>query len=1300
MIDYKKITAKIQCGESSYGTAFLISNQLAITAAHVVDEGNDTNILLTFYIEENDIEVKGKALNLQESLDNNIDAVIIQLDKPVDFFDQEVLFIRPSRFPEKTPWKSYAYAVKKEYDEPLRGYINNSISHKRETKWDIDIHCENSLSDYKGASGSPLIINEKIAGIIIQQTNNTLVAVSTRKLKEFLEWHNISIIEEDIHIKSFNDQEFEISIQNNLHNQSAIDSLCISWLEQIASEIEDFLPISALKKIEKLENIIQNHGIKLNPNIQGNIKFCMAQCSEATGKMEDSYKLYLQAHRKFPDNLIYKERALMSYYYLKDNDYQKILEEIKQEDKYHPLYWGITTLNSGDILGYIQNVPKNVQENIRFKRVVFSNSNQSDTLLELLGLNQLSNMLTEKVTYSNIYQWLFIFDIKSFLFFRDFYISFNKNDSSTQNRDWIDLFNLIKPIHEASNSDEMGHLLNPIHFYYFWLEGELDLQETTIFKQKESFQKLKNPTPFQYFLLANSIQKYSQNYRQALLVLKQLEYFDEPLYQNIVLSLYLHIQLGSSHMSKWFKEYFQDIKKIGGVSLYMLSNICQNIHILLESKLIKIEECISTLEESSFEKPLYRDFCVLFAKLFNKNSEKPPKKEIEVLYEELKEEASLQTIFAQIYASYGYYHDSLTIMDSYVVLDKESYDLFHYLRLLNALNRPEDKEKLVELLEHWRKNYTFEAILLKIELEIKGQGLNDWDEVIAIASYGLEKKPDDEVFMLYYFTGLFYKENKYEIEKIIPKILEFEFYNVKNVIAIVDGLSKIGFTDDAIDLLYKYAEMEDIEAKNFYFQFMNTNQKEYPKYEKVEIGLFVLFSIEGISQPYHITENNMKKALVQQSLGKSLGEKLIIITDNTFAKIKKEVTISKIMNKYQHLLYQISLEIQHPLSEYPVHRIDMPNEENIVEEFHDILIKQFGLEESIRQEEMAKRLEDYLNYRISFTELANLNYRRSLYDTYLFLTNHKNFCITPLPHYKDISILETDDVVIDFASSLLFYYLQKNLGLTFKRFRISPNVFRLLNETISKIQENKASKFNLVFGKQKIMTYYYTDEFYDKKIEELQAIKKWFKENCEYGVIRERLTFVDKKDIDVASIQIMFDNTALLLRDNTILISDELAYGYLLNSKRILSSEKYLLEMFPERKQDILLFLLSNRYLGITLDYKTIYRAFVEQHLPEKEHLYKQAIENLLLESNFNSKALVTVVLFLKELALNSLMNNQYKREATFIFTELLKIPTLNVPYLIKLIQGKFFLMHEYLNKTFQALEDAQIVVLKNSETN
>lgn len=184
----EEITGTIDCKQ--VGTCFLVKNDIALTARHVIeDDLNNEEIEIEF---PNINSGKIKARVIDEDI--NIDIAILQLDKPFDVQTFPLSIIRVQR---EEKWRAYGYPVTKR----TSGHIaSGKISRENNDfqDWDIDIRTESDdIDSHQAMSGSALISKGKIVGVLIkeQEVNRTIYCVSTIKLKPFLQKNNIPIDE-------------------------------------------------------------------------------------------------------------------------------------------------------------------------------------------------------------------------------------------------------------------------------------------------------------------------------------------------------------------------------------------------------------------------------------------------------------------------------------------------------------------------------------------------------------------------------------------------------------------------------------------------------------------------------------------------------------------------------------------------------------------------------------------------------------------------------------------------------------------------------------------------------------------------------------------------------------------------------------------------------------------------------------------------------------------------------------------------------------------------------------------------
>lgn len=210
-IQIKKSIVKITCDEEQ-GTGFLIAESLIVTAFHVVADSAQINVILF----DNE-KVSGELI----SHDGNFDIAIIKIEKQC----QEFLPIqsRTIRYNENWETNGFPYFGQAN-DLRLVGNVNQIQINERS---DFILNSEDIESDfdYSGFSGAPVVLSNKVGGVILQQEDDKLLAISISKIRDYLTDNNIEV-EEEINVLNI-PQEFEEDINSstpNYENHDSIDS--------------------------------------------------------------------------------------------------------------------------------------------------------------------------------------------------------------------------------------------------------------------------------------------------------------------------------------------------------------------------------------------------------------------------------------------------------------------------------------------------------------------------------------------------------------------------------------------------------------------------------------------------------------------------------------------------------------------------------------------------------------------------------------------------------------------------------------------------------------------------------------------------------------------------------------------------------------------------------------------------------------------------------------------------------------------------------------------------------------------
>ena len=209
-IQIKQSIVKITCDEEQ-GTGFLIAESLLLTALHVVVNSSQISIKLF-----DNTEVSGELT----SKDENFDIAIIKIDKKCNEFLP--LQSRTIRFNENWETNGFPYFGQAN-DLRLFGNVNQ-IQIKERSDFILSSDEIEKDFDYSGFSGSPVVISDKVGGIILQQEDDKLLAISISKIKDYLIDNKIEV-DEEINVLDI-PHEFEDDIKSstpNYENHDAID---------------------------------------------------------------------------------------------------------------------------------------------------------------------------------------------------------------------------------------------------------------------------------------------------------------------------------------------------------------------------------------------------------------------------------------------------------------------------------------------------------------------------------------------------------------------------------------------------------------------------------------------------------------------------------------------------------------------------------------------------------------------------------------------------------------------------------------------------------------------------------------------------------------------------------------------------------------------------------------------------------------------------------------------------------------------------------------------------------------------
>ena len=793
---------------------------------------------------------------------------------------------------------------------------------------------------------------------------------------------------------------------------------------------------------------------------------------------------------------------------------------------------------------------------------------------------------------------------------------YERNDESLR------YLSLARLLSKAILRGEVDSNLNAIVFYSYWIESEIDCKEDTILNLEKSYQKLNNKEAFRTVLYATALFKHKELDKTKEFLDSYVGEYDENLY-----SFKSYVELSCFNSPNAVLQYLSGLEI---VDEFNIQNICNFIMAILSNNLTPASEVEKRIGQLKFENENYKELIMLLLETFSSDKEKVSFERIEALKHYLGSDSSVSFYVAQILYENGFFKECTEFIKPYLKEDKETRDLGLYIYALNAL-RTDNQIELLRVLKIWRDKYSFNEDFLKIELELR-QILNDWEEIYHITEYGFKHLPENEYVFTTLILAVAWGEKSLEIEKYIPKIKKFKFRSTESVLRIVSVLLENQYFEDALDLLYTKAQNKsDVLARqNFFFISSTIPKKYYKRYKKVKKGRYVKLEIGDEKRNYYIDDEAIKnQPIINESLDKMVGDNYSVPVG--INKRLVNVRVISVMNKYMALSDEIMEDASSPFSamEMELVKFETIDKKGIDE----ALIKNFGGHQLARKKHVDENLNKYYQYRISFSELVTSNFDESYFDGYLSLTSAMNngFLIRPLKSYPLQNLDENRKYIIDFSSGLLLFELAEKFDLKYERFIISNSLLHLIDNLIRKTELGKKSRLSISIENNRVIPHFIPEDFHRKRIEKLNEIKEWFIANSEIVVPEEKLGVMrqlDKEDgLNKVSLEYLIDNTFLAQREKHILVSDDFIYSkHLKVVENTCSSEMFLKKYFSKKHNELMLFMIEYRYVGLSLNEDILYNCYSEQHKEGKSHIFKYALRNISLKSDSQVENSNTVI--------------------------------------------------------------------------
>lgn len=157
-MEFPKYIVKV-IGTSDVGTGILIDNDLILTASHLMHQ------------EEYKIELhNGDFLKAKEyPIDENEIIGLLKLERPIDENINHLLTL-DYKSNENDKWEIYGYITNEQITHYIKGVgIHNTIDEEKISDMQVSNISIGQATNYKGLSGSPVVVDEMIIGIVQEQ---------------------------------------------------------------------------------------------------------------------------------------------------------------------------------------------------------------------------------------------------------------------------------------------------------------------------------------------------------------------------------------------------------------------------------------------------------------------------------------------------------------------------------------------------------------------------------------------------------------------------------------------------------------------------------------------------------------------------------------------------------------------------------------------------------------------------------------------------------------------------------------------------------------------------------------------------------------------------------------------------------------------------------------------------------------------------------------------------------------------------------------------------------------------------
>lgn len=1043
-------------------------------------------------------------------------------------------------------------------------------------------------------------------------------------------------------------------IENNFPKKSYI--LEEEWKRQLdvyKYSVSKFKPKTALDLLVKLEKSFISNEVKPPNSLLASLEFLKAQCHELIGNLEESYKGFIKAYRLDSSSITFKEKACFAYSKIpNEEEANKLIEKIFIYDEYNPIAWAVKILISKDfnLDFHLKGVPKIVRANRDFRRIFFFNTLTNPKYKDQLILYKKYSIMLEVSDYDDteltVYNYkdrLFWFECTLTIYTEVLYFNFIKINPG--NIELLKEFKLKSSDFLNSLKDsEIIENFNILHFFNCYADFIVENNKEAVFEMKRIYFKIESDKQQLLLMLANSLQFIGEENQAIELIDSQKNKSIESLH----LKAYCYIK--NQDINNYIKTSKNLILLLNNINNSNLDGIINILNTFYSYGRIKDFDFKTLLSEKGYDDDNHKTFLEEYIRVLTQQNNPDTISKLKSLEKEfLKTKSPLIFYIAYSYFLLQEYNLAIELFDQYISKDIESRDLFYYILSLDeaALNH----EQLLNLLQNWRENFSFNEELLRLEGDLRRK-LLDWENCILISEYFLDTKPNNESFLTLYLLALNEYDQNNNTKIITDLAYKFESFKFK-VYTHAQIVSNILIQNDhhkiALDILYDYAkDVGNKKARMDYFTAMITMPRHLIKENLiVENGWYVKYELNNDILFIKITKDNV---LADSLLSHKVND--IVSVQRPMLSNYDSIRILRIMDKYLCLHDEILEEVKsNPYSDIPMQSVEF--KDTTLEGMNETFISLFGASGTFEKESKENAFKDYYNYKISFSDIILQNYFSDYLGGYFNLVHQKDG-ITQIPiiYYPDLSISCDKDFILDISSLLIIHQIIKEHKVNFQvKFIIANGIIDIIKKYLKKEHLSPKEEMSLTITLDGVTPSFKPENASKSNIAFLESLLNWINSNCEIKIVPSKLDLIRKIDDKIKNemfANYVIDNISLLREsENRLLISDDAIHNkfYPLTLGKTISSELFIKTTIGSSHSANSEFI-KNKYIGFTITLETLLGEF-NKKVREQPNDYAHCLNNLSLTLNPTRNSIFTIIRFLKEVAMTSLLSEEiFKQEA------------------------------------------------------